>query len=510
MPRINSSLCGIHIAVNINDMRNEKLNKFAHYFSLPVVAIALFTAVFIIFTVTSATQSQSVFEEKATESRVLRLEKIVIEGNKHIPSEKIKGSMFLKPGDVVNVEMLEREKQNILRKHPLIELIDMYTLPGSKKGRVILKLNITEKKRFTFETGYGYHETYGWFLTLLGLRIEQPFGTNSYMRTGLKLGFHVSGLEAEWIHNTSLEGGFSYGVRASIYGEDHIFFGNQNKLTIDDAKSTPYTWSASEWRSFEQRISRAGVEVALRYKANSTSFSFGLKTEKVTPDSLFTDIDLEIEKSEESFPEEMRSDLEKVTLSNFFFRVIHDTRNSFIYPIKGSYFILWLKNSNSLLGSEKIYTRLKLEYVQHINLGKYRVLSGRLYAGTVSSGAPYYERFYIGGIYSIRGFKELSLSPTTGDNAFFIANGELRFPLIGTLDGPPRLSGLVFLDAGKGWRWESPYNHEREEKFESSAGYGVRLMLPWLGTLGVDVGIPFTEGRTGDRFFIHGALGFSF
>ena len=396
-------------------MRKEKLNKFAHYFSLPVVA--LFTVVFIIFTGTSAVQSQSVFEEKATESRVLRLEKIVIEGNKYIPSEKITDSMFLKPGDVVNVEMLEREKQNILKTHPLIESIDMYTLPGSKKGLVILKLEIIEKKRFTFETGYGYHDTYGWFLTLLGIRLEQPFGTNSYIRTGLKLGFHVSGLEAEWVHNTPLEGGFGYGIRASIYGEDHIFFGKQNKFTMEDAKSTPYTWNGSEWRSFEQRISRAGVEVALRYEAKSTSFSFGIKTEKVTPDSFFTDIDLDIEKSKENFPEEMRPDLDKATLSSFFFRVIHDTRNSFIYPIEGSYFILWLKNSNSLLGSDRIYTRLKLEYVQHINLGKYRVLSGRLYAGTVSGGAPYYERFYIGGIYSLRGFKELSLSPTTGDGA---------------------------------------------------------------------------------------------
>jgi len=43
-----------------------------------------------------------------------------------------------------------------------------------------------------------------------------------------------------------------------------------------------------------------------------------------------------------------------------------------------------------------------------------------------------------------------------------------------------------------------------------AAGYGMRLRLPWIGTLGLDVGIPFTDGRTGDRFYVHGCLGFSF
>jgi len=457
-------------------------------------------------TLASRAESENIFDQKRNaEYRVLRLERIVIEGNKNIPARKIRESMFLKPGDVVNVEMLEREKLHLLSSHRLIQSIDMYTLPGSKRGWVVLRLDVKEKKRVIFETGYGYHDTYGWFLTLIGMRLEHPFGTNSYLRTGLRLGFHVAGIEAEWKHYAPVEGGLGYGLRGFIYGEDHIFFGSQN--SIDAQGEGPYTWNGSEWRSFKQKVSRSGIEAALRYEAKATSFSFGFKAEKIVPDSLFTDIDMDVEKGIEDFPGEMKPDIEKTILASFFFRVIHDTRNDFIYPVKGSYFFLWLKNSSSLLGSDRIFTRMKLDYVRYFDLGDYRVLSGRLYAGSASRGAPYYERFYIGGIYSIRGFKELSLSPTTGDDAFCVASGELRFPLIGSLEGPPRLSGLVFVDAGQGWRWDE---RDSSEEIQSSAGYGVRLMLPWLGTLGIDVGIPFTEGRTGDRFYIHGALGFSF
>ena len=69
------------------------------------------------------------------------------------------------------------------------------------------------------------------------------------------------------------------------------------------------------------------------------------------------------------------------------------------------------------------------------------------------------------------------------------------------------LAGLVFVDAGFGWRRGESLT---SSDIEAAAGYGVRLRLPWIGTLGLDAGVPFTDGRTGDRFYVHGALGFSF
>jgi hypothetical protein len=58
-----------------------------------------------------------------------------------------------------------------------------------------------------------------------------------------------------------------------------------------------------------------------------------------------------------------------------------------------------------------------------------------------------------------------------------------------------------------GWRRDDT---SATETVEAAVGYGARLRLPWLGVLGIDVGIPLTEGRTGEKFQVHGALGFSF
>jgi outer membrane protein insertion porin family len=130
-----------------------------------------------------------------------------------------------------------------------------------------------------------------------------------------------------------------------------------------------------------------------------------------------------------------------------------------------------------------------------------------LKAGITSTGTPYYDKFFIGGIYSIRGFRELSLTPPEGHDGYWLAGLEYRVPLIHSGSEPPRLAGLLFADAGQGWIRDDPLT---ASTIEAGVGYGFRLRLPWLGMLGLDVGVPLTEGTTNDRYRVHAALGFSY
>ena len=99
------------------------------------------------------------------------------------------------------------------------------------------------------------------------------------------------------------------------------------------------------------------------------------------------------------------------------------------------------------------------------------------------------------------------MSSTEGDDGFWLVNAELRVPLAGSSRRQPKFTGLIFFDAGQSWRREESLS---ASDIESAFGYGVRLRLPWLGTLGLDAGVPLTEGRTGDPFRVHLLLGFSF
>jgi outer membrane protein insertion porin family len=430
--------------------------------------------------------------------RALELEKITIAGNSYVSDTVILETLGLAPGDTVNAGILEDARLRLLREHHLLESVEFSTRPGSRRGLVILDIAIKEKRPVILETGFGYQDIYGWFLTLLGVRIEPGFAGGTHVGLGLRLGFHITGLDGE-VERHAPTGGFGYGANFHIYSQKQIFF--------EDVGAPP-AGGDPDLHEMQQKIDRAGAELYLLYGARErTRFTFGLKAESVKPESSFVDSDDDVDHSLADFPAAVRPEIENTVITGLFFRVVRDTRDRLDYPRAGSFSILQMQTNNTYLGGDEIYAKAELDFRKHVGLGGWRVLSTRLAAGVASEGAPYYERFYLGGIYSVRGFRELSLSPPSGNDGYMIASEELRVPLVTSAGNAPRLTGLLFVDAGLGWERGVKL---RASDIQAAAGYGVRLRLPWIGTLGLDAGIPFTDGRTGDKFYVHGALGFSF
>ena len=74
--------------------------------------------------------------------------------------------------------------------------VEFATRPGSRRGFVILDVAVTERNAVNFETGYGQHDVYGWFLTLLGMRVEPAGSRGTEFGLGLRLGFRIAGVDA--------------------------------------------------------------------------------------------------------------------------------------------------------------------------------------------------------------------------------------------------------------------------------------------------------------------------
>jgi outer membrane protein assembly factor BamA len=434
------------------------------------------------------------------------VDSIFVSGNQYLKTEEILGSIDLAPGDTVSAGVLERERIRLLQAHRTLLKADFLPRPGSRRGSIILEVDVVERKRFSFETGYGYHDTNGWFLTLAGLRVDPLYRTDSMLRLGFRLGFNLTSLDVEWEKPAPVTGGLGANARLFVQNEERRFFGSCGGA---DPASEPASCSVdgTEWFELRQDIGRVRGEASTLYWVGGTRFSFGIGLESVRPESTFHDAEHSEDVGVEDLPEAIAQDIEETLITGLFLRVNSDTRNDVVYPAAGSVLFFSIEANTTLLGGDQAFTRVVADYRKLIDLGGNRVLAGRLSAGVTSTGTPYYERFAIGGIYSIRGFRELSLSPVSGDDGYWIASCELRFPLITSVAAPPRLSGLVFLDSGMGWRRDDT---STPETVEAAIGYGARLRLPWLGVLGVDVGIPLTEGRTGEKFQVHGALGFSF
>lgn len=118
---------------------------------------------------------------------------------------------------------------------------------------------------------------------------------------------------------------------------------------------------------------------------------------------------------------------------------------------------------------------------------------------------PLFERYFPGGIGSIRGFEARSLGPrearrnrfgrvlfTTpvGGSVLLVANNEIIFPLAKAIG----LKGVVFVDAGNAYR---DVDEIDEDTSRFAAGAGVRWLSP-LGPLRIELGVPFND-KPGDE-----------
>jgi outer membrane protein insertion porin family len=108
------------------------------------------------------------------------------------------------------------------------------------------------------------------------------------------------------------------------------------------------------------------------------------------------------------------------------------------------------------------------------------VLYGSAYGST--STLPAQERYFIGGINTIRGFKNFTISPKdptteglTGGNQAWWVNNEILFPLYEQL----RMRGLVFFDAGNNLNENYYFADLFRTRIYTAAGVGIRFQSPF-------------------------------
>ncbi|HEX6244548.1 MAG TPA: BamA/TamA family outer membrane protein, partial [Polyangiales bacterium] len=142
----------------------------------------------------------------------------------------------------------------------------------------------------------------------------------------------------------------------------------------------------------------------------------------------------------------------------------------------------------------------------------------------VPKGVPLYERFFLGGILSVRGFPYNDLGPIgggisntidpgaaqtrlrIGGNIMLRTNVEVEIPIVAAVG----IKGVVFFDAGNVWNTEKTYcqlppyypgddTHSTcgFNQLRYSAGFGLRWQSP-MGPLRFEWGIPLNR-RPGDQ-----------
>ncbi len=167
-----------------------------------------------------------------------------------------------------------------------------------------------------------------------------------------------------------------------------------------------------------------------------------------------------------------------------------DVRDNRFDPTEGTDASVGIEYAGGPLGGTNYYTRYSATLSGYFTPFSWGTWGARSRIGYITGNEghpiPLYERYRLGGINSLRGFKAFSVGPTAptgeviGGNKELLFNFEWIFPISKEI----KLKGLIFFDAGNAWDVAQAYSLS---DLRTSAGFGFRWFSP-LGPLRIEWG----------------------
>ena len=190
------------------------------------------------------------------------------------------------------------------------------------------------------------------------------------------------------------------------------------------------------------------------------------------------------------------NDQQEIEQRTFKLRGYLDRSDDPLFPHNGYRLTGEVSQTGGILGGTRDYVKIDLGINKYIQIHKKIVLAGRLKYGMIfgweeSYNDVQYEKFYLGGSSSLRGWDMLKFKTDdgmpNGDIIRLMMNWEIRFPLFWILGGELFIDGGYLTDS---------FRNQSIDQIEWDGGFGITLMTP-LVPLRLDFAIPLKKS-TGD------------
>jgi len=398
------------------------------------------------------------------ENMLYRIERIEISGNEKTRDRVIRRELEIAEGDVYSSVKIKRSKQNVQYLNYFEEVtLTEEPLPDNKMN---LRLNVKEKPTGTFSIGAGYSTLDG-FVGTLQIQKDNLFGLGyslnlkgefSSKRTDYTLSF-----TNKWLFDRPITFGFDlYNLERSYYD---------------------YT-KKSQGGALRLGHPIVGRKLYMYYR-------FAYEMEDI----------YDIDDDASDYVKEQEG---KTTVISFTPSIVYNTTNHPLTPSKGNKSKYYIKYAGGVLGGDNNYAKTGFESSQffplfwkfvgmvHGEIGYLKSLDDK--------PLPIDERFRLGGMYSVRGFKYGDISPKDengydyGGDKYVLFNVEVTFPISESAN----LMGVVFYDTGQVYDNGEAY---LSYDLRKSAGFGFRWYSP-IGPLRLEYGkkLDKKEGESGDRW----------
>jgi len=376
-------------------------------------------------------------------------EKIQVTGNTKTRDKVIRRELEVEEGEIYSVADLNESRDRI-RRTGYFKEVGFTTSRGSTDEKINLHIKVEEAPTGALSFGVGYSS------------IENVVGSVSLSEQNL-FGMGYQGFLK-----------FQLGTES-----------NNFKLSFTDPYFLGYPYSAG----FDLYREQVGYFDTYSYKIFGGDLRLGKKlTKRIRLDSMYKLENVNVYDVTEDASTFIREQEGRKTTSALSFALSMDTRDDFYVPTRGARHSLSIQNAGGILGGDNYFVKGVLESSWFFPLPLNTVLNLRGKFGIIEpyggKEMPIYEKFFVGGLYTVRGFEYGKAGPVDinedplGAEKMVVFSAEWIFPLSREIG----LRGAVFFDAGKGfdeWRDVGPLRR--------GAGAGIRWFSP-MGPIHIDLG----------------------
>ena len=422
------------------------------------------------------------------EGRKFMVRDVLISGNTATRDKVIRRELVIQPGDPVDRNRVDISRRRLLGMGYFTK-VEADTVNAEGADEKVVRFKVEEKqRRYNFRLAAGVSDVNSFFgmldASIDNFDIANPkglfYGGGQRLRVQGILGVENAGFNIDFVEPWFLDQPIRFETSAYM-------------------NTTEYeNWD--EWRvggriSFQRKIFDDFTTVALGYKFDVVRLhDFD---SKIKPYVKANDLGGTFQVSQPSI------------------MIGRDTRDSILDPTEGYNINFFGSITPEALGSSDTYYRMELKGSYHMSFfDKFLVASVGAKIGTVSTfggsdQVPLFERYYLGGSNSLRGFEYRSVGPTYNDeNVGGLTMLTMTAELSHAIWGPIR--GAIFCDAGGAWgdSYEIDF-----DKFNIGAGYGLRIKVPYLNVpIRLDIAYPFLNRQEGakNKVRIHFNVGAGF
>ncbi len=373
---------------------------------------------------------------------------IHVSGNTKTRDYVIRREMRLMEGDLFDQKKLDDSK-HFIRRMGFFSTVDVRTV---KVGDDIadIHVKVEDGSAGSISAGASFSSEVG-LVGTLQLSLGNFSGRGQRLNLGLEGGSEVSTYSISFTEPRLFSGDFSFGL--DLFNRTNVY----SDYTQDsDGASVRLGYMLSDASSLSGRYRYVNYDV---YDIDLFASDLIKEQEGISATS---SIRLGYNYDTRDFPQDPRKGVNLRLSTEFAGGALGGTNDFVRYEIEGSFFT---PLAGDLIG------------LAHVEMGVISPYNGEI--------VPVTERYFMGGLYSLRGFQHRMVGPVVDDEPVggtksFLMNLEATYPLIRDAN----IKGVLFFDSGNVW---AEFENVKAADLRYGAGFGFRWAAP-IGLLRLEWG----------------------